>query len=96
MADVFTCKNCWKFHVIGASEQGTCRAPLTPVKTNRNDICIYPKDFTSKRIVASYSIVDKRGNRIDGITNINVAIEMFNESNEQARKDLLNYRKGKK
>ena len=64
MADFFTCKNCWNFHVRGKAEQGTCRARLKPVKTNRNDHCAYPKGFTTHRIVATYSIVNKRGGRI--------------------------------
>ena len=81
MSDVFTCKNCWNFHVKGKCEQGTCRARLTPVKTNRNAICTYPDGFTIKRIVVKYNIVDKRGSKICGITDINLAIEMCNEGN---------------
>ena len=92
--DIFTCKNCWNFHVRGKSEQGTCRARLTPVKTNRNDICSYPDGFTIKHIVVKYNIVDKRGGKICGITDVNLANEMCNEGNEKYRK-LLKYRKWK-
>lgn len=93
MADIFTCKHCWNFHVRGNAEQGTCRARLTPVKTNRNERCTYPKGFTFKHIVVTYNIVDKRGGRIGGITDVNQANEMCNESNERCRKELMNYRK---
>ena len=93
MSDVFSCKNCWNFHVRGKSEQGTCRARLTPVKTNRDERCTYPKGFTARRIVVTYAIVNKRGGRIGGITDVNQAIEMCNEVNEQYRMELMNYRK---
>ena len=96
MDDKFTCKNCWNFHVRGYSEQGTCRARLTPVKTNRNDICTYPKGFTIKHIVVTYNIVDKRGGQIGGIKDVNVANEMCNESNKHVRQDLMNYIKEQK
>lgn len=93
MDDIFTCKHCWNFHSRGKAEQGTCRARLTPVKTNRNAICTYPKGFTIKHIVVTYNIVDKRGGKICGITDVNLANEMCNEGNEEYRKKLINYRK---
>lgn len=93
MDDTFTCKHCWNFHVKGKADHGTCRARLTPVKTNRDERCTYPKCFTARRIVVTYAIVSKRGSRIDGITDVNQAIEMCNEVNEQYRMELLNYRK---
>lgn len=93
MGDVFICKNCWNFHAKGKAEQGTCRARLKPVKTNRDSRCAYPEGFTVHRIVATYTIVSKRGGRIGGIADVNQAIEMYNELNEQYRKQLTNYRK---
>lgn len=93
MDDIFTCKNCWNFHARGNSEQGTCRARLKPFKTNRNASCIYPNGFTFRRIVVTYTIVNKRGGRISGITDVNQAIEMCYDVNEQYRKELMNYRK---
>lgn len=93
MDDIFACKHCWHFHVKGKAEQGTCRARLTPVKTNRDERCTYPKGFTARRIVVTYTIVNKRGGRIGGITDVNQAIEMCNEINEQYRMELMNYRK---
>lgn len=93
MDDTFTCKHCWNFHVKGKADHGTCRARLTPVETNRDERCTYPKGFTIKHVVVTFNIVDKLGGRIGGITDVNVANEMCNKSNEQARKDLMNYRK---
>lgn len=93
MDDPFTCKNCWNFHSRGKAEHGTCRARLKPVKTNRNDLCSYPEGFTVRRIVATYTIVNKRGGQISGIADVNQAVEMCNAVNKEYRLALLNYRK---
>ena len=93
MGDIFICNNCWNFHARGKAEQGTCRAQLTPVKTNRNERCTYPEGFTFNRIVVTYNIVNKRGGRIGGITSVDDASEMCNTSNERYRKELMTYRK---
>ena len=93
MDDPYTCKNCWNFHSRGKAEHGTCRARLAPVKTNRDERCTYPGGFTSRRIVVTYTIVNKLGGQISGITDINQAIEMCNDVNEQYRMELRNYRK---
>ena len=93
MNDPFTCKHCWNFHAKGKAEQGTCRARLTPVKKNREERCTSPKDFIARRIVVTYAIIGKQGGRIEGITDINQAIEMCNDVNEQYRMELLNCRK---
>lgn len=93
MDDFFTCKSCWNFHARGKAEQGTCRARLKPVKTNRNDHCAYPKGFTTHRIVATYSIVDKRGGRISGIKDVNDAAGMLDYLNKSTRKELMQERK---
>ena len=93
MDDFFTCKNCWNFHARGKAEHGTCRALLKPVKTTRSSPCSHPKHFTVSKIIVTYNIVDKRGGRIGGITDVNDAHNMCNWSNETHRRELMNYRK---